>query len=147
MENLMKLRRSRVVLGGALLFILLLGSSQFWTITLLVVPEWKVIIRGTDGGSRANRAATQLWRHSTYEPASTMYEETLYSDESGIVRFPRRNKSISLLDWMVGQLTEAIDIFPQTSSGPYSYVFTDGALNSLTYRGVFPTESQIVVSD
>src|SRR5438552_8575477 len=103
-------------------FVLLVFAPVF---AVNVVPEWSVRLIDEKGQAIANARIDQWWKDYSYEfwTVEQHNDETLSSDEEGIVTFPARDIRVSAFQFVAAIIRDVVaSINRHSSYGPYSHV-------------------------
>jgi len=112
----MRLQFSHVALGLIFLGIVYL----FVPVHVTVAPEWTVEVKDAEGRPMPGACVVQWWQHYSVEDDN--HEESILTDESGLVSFPRRTLRASGWSRIIGAANNLRESGVHASFGPYSHV-------------------------
>lgn len=102
-----------------------------------VVPEWQLRLVDESGQPVPNVRIDQWWKDYSLEFWRGLHtDESVSSDDEGVVRFPARNIRVSTFQVIAAKIVDVItSINSHASYGPYSFLVCRGSLScSASYR-------------
>jgi hypothetical protein len=96
-----------------------------------VVPEWELRLIDESGQPVPNVRVEQWWKDYSLEfwrwPHS---EESMPSNEEGVIRLPARNILVSISQIIAAKIVDVLtSISPHASYGPHSFLVCQGSVN------------------
>ncbi len=120
-----------------ILFAVVLIALFIPVIPVNVVPEWPLRLVDESGQPVSNARIDQWWKDYTLEFWRWPHvDESMSSDDQGIVRFPARNIRVSVAQFVVAKIVDVVtSINPHAGYGPHANVLCRGSLScNVSYR-------------
>lgn len=143
-------KRTKIII---LSLVVALGAMFFVPFTTVVVPEWRIIVSDREGSVCVQKRVTQYWSHDSLGIPEYGGVDNRLTDSNGIVMFPERNVTASLVYRIVITAIRAVGaLFHAGGWGISGSVYATGFVSpdgswALHYDKYKPLPQKLVVDE